>query len=196
MRTECDHIRVAAEYDASLRIADHAPYERVAKAIALRDTSRPAIPQPEQAFGLAADPQIAFAILVDRQHPGIAHEIVGTDALELVVGAQPEQAGRGADPHVAVAVAEQALDANAIQFRVESGAGDAALAPAIQPGAGAEPQAVGIRDQMRDARIRQGYRQAVAGHALRVDAGQSTDRADPQCSVLAQQAGTGFTFEQ
>src|SRR6478735_2090505 len=123
-----------------LRITGDAPHEWVGQSVAPRHTLDPAIPETKQALGLAAEPQVALAVLVHRQDPGIAHEVVFGDAFDLTVRTQAEDCGRGGEPLIAIVIAQQAFSCAAVELRVEPTGRDARVVPAIQARRRAEPE--------------------------------------------------------
>jgi hypothetical protein len=197
IRTADRDIGVRAENDASLRIAGDAPHEWIRQSVAPRHALDPAIPQAKQAFGLAAEPQVAFAILVDRKDPRIAHEVVFADAFELSVRAQPEYGRRRGEPLIAVVIAQQAFGRAAVEFGVESAGRDARLVPAIQASRRAEPEVArfGCRAEMRDAGVVGLGRQREACDAGGIDARECAGLTDPQRFAIAQQTAGTLAFQ-
>ncbi len=148
-------IGIRAENHPSLRIAGDAPHEWIRQSVAPRHALDPAIPEAKQALGLAAEPQVAFAILIHRQDPGIAHEVVFGDAFQLSVRTQAEYGRRGREPLIAVVIAQQAFGREAVEVGIESAGSDARVVPAIQARRRAEPEVARLsrRAKMRDAGV-------------------------------------------
>ena len=183
------HVRIGAEHDRPVRGAQHAPHQRIAHAVGQRHAPGPAIPDPVQAAGVGAQPEIAVAILQHGLHPRAPAQ-VQFHLLQPAIGQAAIERVRGADPQRAAAIGEQALDRPGVEPVAQPRGNPLPVHDAQKTGGSAQPQlAVLARQLVHHALLPGGRAGLDAGGRLAFDApAHLAKAAAPEFIVDPQQA--------
>src|SRR5690606_38365990 len=175
----------------------HRPQHRVLQAVANAEAAGPAVPQAGDALPLAAQPEVALAVLEDGADSGGGRVLVAHQFAQAA-GLQAGQARGHGYPEVAVAVLVQLLDGRACQ-RLTALVPFPGIALAVEQAfAGAGPDAALGLDQPGHHGVAGFLGQGQYGHVFALDAIDLAQAADPEAVLALEQAvgGAGQGMQQ